>query len=201
MRMALVLALAVRDLRVHRHRAELDPCRLHRGRRHRASAGRAPGLRRVRRPRRRLGGLGVLLSGASPYGHVYEHTQPPGWPVPYPPLMFLAHLPGYLVAGKDGVFYAEAAFSLVTWRIFVGLAVRLSWTARIARAGGLCRQRQHRLRRGRRQHRDQLRRRCSWWPSWPPPGPGTGLGRSTRAHRRAGGGAAAGHEAVDMRSS
>ncbi|HEY8199009.1 MAG TPA: hypothetical protein VIF44_04505 [Candidatus Limnocylindrales bacterium] len=73
-------------------------------------------------------GLGVLLSGASPYGHVYQHTQPPGWPVPYPPLTFLAHLPGYLVAGKDGVFYAEAAFSLVTLGIFVGLASRLSWT-------------------------------------------------------------------------
>ena len=37
----------------------------------------------------------------------------------------------------------------------------------------------------------------SWWPSWPPPGRGTALGRSTRAHRRARGGAAAGHEAVD----
>ncbi len=73
-------------------------------------------------------GLGVLLSGASPYSHYYEFTQPPGWPVPYPPLMFLAHLPGYLLAGKDGVFYAEAAFSLVTLGIFVGLAARLSWT-------------------------------------------------------------------------
>ncbi len=73
-------------------------------------------------------GLGVLLSGASPYGHVYQFTRPPGWPVPYPPLTFLAHLPGYLVAGKDGVFYAEAAFSLVTLGLFVGLAARLSWT-------------------------------------------------------------------------
>jgi len=73
-------------------------------------------------------GIGVLLSGASPYGHLYEHTQPPGWPVPYPPLMFLTHLPGYLVAGKDGVFYNEAAFSLLTLAVFVGLAARLSWT-------------------------------------------------------------------------
>ena len=73
-------------------------------------------------------GLGVLLSGASPYSHVYESTRPPGWPVPYPPLSFLAHLPGYLVAGKDGVFYAEAAFSLITLGAFVGLAARLSWT-------------------------------------------------------------------------
>jgi hypothetical protein len=73
-------------------------------------------------------GIGVLLSGASPYSHVYEHTQPPGWPVPYPPLMFLTHIPGFLVAGKDGVFYNEAAFSLLTLAIFVGLAARLSWT-------------------------------------------------------------------------
>ena len=73
-------------------------------------------------------GLGVLLSGASPYSHYYEFTRPPGWPVPYPPLMFLTHLPGYLLAGKDGVFYAEAAFSLVPLGIFAGLAARLSWT-------------------------------------------------------------------------
>jgi hypothetical protein len=73
-------------------------------------------------------GIGVLLSGASPYSHYYEHTQPPGWPVPYPPLMFLAHLPGYLIAGKDGVFYNEAAFSLVPLAIFASLAARLSWT-------------------------------------------------------------------------
>jgi hypothetical protein len=73
-------------------------------------------------------GIGVLLSGASPYSHYYEHTQPPGWPVPYPPLMFLAHLPGYLIAGKDGVFYNEAAFSFLPLAIFAGLAARLSWT-------------------------------------------------------------------------
>ena len=73
-------------------------------------------------------GIGVLLSGASPYSHFYEYTQPPGWPVPYPPLMFLTHIPGYLLAGKDGVFYNEAAFSLLTLAIFVGLAARLSWT-------------------------------------------------------------------------
>jgi hypothetical protein len=73
-------------------------------------------------------GIGVLLGGASPYSHYYEHTQPPGWPVPYPPLMFLAHLPGYLLAGKDGVFYNEAAFSIIPLAIFVGLAARLSWT-------------------------------------------------------------------------
>jgi hypothetical protein len=73
-------------------------------------------------------GIGVLLSGGSPYSHFYEHTQPPGWPVPYPPLMFLAHLPGYLMAGKDGVFYNEAAFSLLPMAIFVGLAARVSWT-------------------------------------------------------------------------
>jgi hypothetical protein len=73
-------------------------------------------------------GIGVLLDGASPYSHYYEHTQPPGWPVPYPPLMFLAHLPGYLVAGKDGVFYNEAAFSLIPLAIFTALAARLSWT-------------------------------------------------------------------------
>ncbi len=73
-------------------------------------------------------GIGVLLAGDSPYGHFYEHTQPPGWPVPYPPLMFVTHLPGYLVAGKDGVFYNEAAFSLLALAIFTVLAVRLSWT-------------------------------------------------------------------------
>jgi hypothetical protein len=73
-------------------------------------------------------GIGVLLSGASPYSHYYEHTQPPGWPVPYPPLMFLAHLPGYLMAGKDGVFYNEAAFAIIPLAIFTGLAARLSWT-------------------------------------------------------------------------
>jgi hypothetical protein len=73
-------------------------------------------------------GIGVLLAGASPYSHVYEFTQPPGWPVPYPPLMFLTHIPGYLLAGKDGVFYNEAAFSLLTLAILTGLAARLSWT-------------------------------------------------------------------------
>ena len=73
-------------------------------------------------------GIGVLLSGASPYSHYYEHTQPPGWPVAYPPLMFVAHLPGYLIAGKDGVFYNEAAFSVLTLAILTGLASRLSWT-------------------------------------------------------------------------
>jgi hypothetical protein len=73
-------------------------------------------------------GIGVLLAGDSPYSHLYEHTQPPGWPVPYPPLMFVTHLPGYVVAGKDGVFYSEAAFSLLALAIFVGLAARLSWT-------------------------------------------------------------------------
>ena len=73
-------------------------------------------------------GLGVLLAGGSPYSHTYLHTQPPGWPVPYPPAMFLTHLPGYLLAGKDGVFYNEAASSLVVLGAFVAMAARLSWT-------------------------------------------------------------------------
>ncbi|HVQ23004.1 MAG TPA: hypothetical protein VMT36_07000, partial [Candidatus Saccharimonadia bacterium] len=73
-------------------------------------------------------GIGVLLSGASPYSHFYEHTQPPGTPVAYPPLMFVMHLPGYLLAGKDGVFYNEATYSLLPIAILVGLAARLSWT-------------------------------------------------------------------------
>lgn len=72
-------------------------------------------------------GIGVLFRGGSPYGHFYEHIQG-GGPVPYPPLMFLAHVPGFLVAGKDGVFFNEAAFSLVTMAILVGLAARISWT-------------------------------------------------------------------------
>jgi uncharacterized membrane protein len=42
--------------------------------------------------------------------------------------MFLTHTPGYLLAGKDGVFYNEAAFSLLTLAILTGLAARLSWT-------------------------------------------------------------------------
>ncbi|MFI5292420.1 MAG: hypothetical protein ACHQ02_06105 [Candidatus Limnocylindrales bacterium] len=73
-------------------------------------------------------GIGVLLSGASPYSHVYQHTQPAGQPVPYPPLMFLSHLPGYLLAGKDGVFANETFFSIATVFILVGLTMKLSWT-------------------------------------------------------------------------
>ena len=122
----------------------------------------------------------------------------PGWPVPYPPLTFLAHLPGYLLAGKDGVFYAEAAFSLVPLAIFVGTRRAPLVDPRAACAGGLRRQRQHRLRRGGRQHRDQLGG-AVLLVAIVAVGLGLGrrLGRSAGAHRGPGGGAAAGHEAID----
>jgi uncharacterized membrane protein len=42
--------------------------------------------------------------------------------------MFLSHLPGYLLAGKDGVFANETFFSIATVFILVGLTMKLSWT-------------------------------------------------------------------------
>lgn len=73
-------------------------------------------------------GLGVLLSGASPYGHYYTMTSPQGQPMPYPPAALLLHLPGYLLGGKLGVFLNEAAFAGVTMAVLAGLAARVSWT-------------------------------------------------------------------------
>jgi len=72
--------------------------------------------------------IGVLLAGSSPYGHSYTMTQPPGSPMPYPPATLLLHLPGHLLAGKDGVFYNEAATAGVVIAALVALAARVSWT-------------------------------------------------------------------------
>jgi hypothetical protein len=73
-------------------------------------------------------GIGVLLGGASPYSHTYTMTHPPGQPMPYPPAALLLHLPGYLLAGKLGVFINEAAFAGLTLALLGGLAARVSWT-------------------------------------------------------------------------
>ena len=73
-------------------------------------------------------GIGVLLGGASPYGHFYTMTRPPGQPLPYPPAALLLHLPGYLLAGKTGVFVNEAAFAGLTLALLGRLAARVSLT-------------------------------------------------------------------------
>jgi 4-amino-4-deoxy-L-arabinose transferase-like glycosyltransferase len=72
--------------------------------------------------------IGVFLGGASPYGHTYTMTRPPGQPMPYPPAALLLHLPGYLLAGKLGVFINEAVFGGLTLALLGGLAARVSWT-------------------------------------------------------------------------
>jgi hypothetical protein len=72
--------------------------------------------------------LQTLLAGQDPYGHYYTTTRPPGSPVPYPPLAHLIHLPGYLIAGFDGVRFTQTALAIVGACVFAVLAWRVAWT-------------------------------------------------------------------------
>jgi hypothetical protein len=67
--------------------------------------------------------LSTLLSGSDPYGHFYTTTIPPGTTIGYPPVQFLLHLPGYMLAGYDGVRFTEVAAA-------IGIMATMSWLGR-----------------------------------------------------------------------
>lgn len=69
----------------------------------------------------------TFLSGQDPYSHFYTSTQPPGSPVPYPPIQFYLHLPGYLLWEHTGVRFTQIALATVAMIAFGVLAARISW--------------------------------------------------------------------------
>lgn len=70
----------------------------------------------------------TFTKGGNPYDHYYVSTRPPGDPVPYPPIQFLAHLPGYLLAGHAGVRFTEVAAAIGVMTAFAVLAWRGAWS-------------------------------------------------------------------------
>lgn len=72
--------------------------------------------------------LRTIGDGGNPYDHFYLSSIPPGSPVPYPPVQFLAHLPGYIAGGLVGVRFTEVAASLGVMLTFAALAWRGAWS-------------------------------------------------------------------------
>lgn len=72
--------------------------------------------------------LQTISNGGNPYDHFYLSSIPPGSPVPYPPVQFLAHLPGYLVGGLVGVRFTEVVAALGVMMTFAVLAWRGAWS-------------------------------------------------------------------------
>ena len=71
--------------------------------------------------------LATILAGQNPYQHFFTTTSPPGSPVPYPPIQFLLHLPGYLLGGYDGVRATEIASWLAIVAVLAALGNRFGW--------------------------------------------------------------------------
>ena len=70
----------------------------------------------------------TFIKGGNPYDHSYVSSRPPGSPVPYPPVQFLVHLPGYLLAGHAGVRFTQVAAALGVMSTFGVLAWRGAWS-------------------------------------------------------------------------